>query len=120
MSTIVLINGTEYELSHKLRVAYMIQDQHNHKPYTEVFKEMASMTLENQIKILYAAFSIENKAENPKTKRIEPIMTAQEFLDYYLDNFTLTDVMDQLQSVIKGITGNTDDNKAEDGSEGNQ
>ena len=32
------INGTEYSLGTTLRVAYKVQGQHNHKPYTEVFQ----------------------------------------------------------------------------------
>lgn len=92
------INGTEYELSSRLRVAYKIQGMNNHKPYTDVFKEMGEQTLEKQIEVLYAAFADANPQEAKE-------ITQQKFLDYYLDNYTLSDVMDQLQHVIEGIMG---------------
>ena len=93
-----IINGAEYPLSTTLRVAYKVQGQHNHKPYTEVFKGMGDMTLEQQINILYASF----QCANPEQAKF---ITAQNFLDYYLDNYNLKVVMDQLQAVIEGIMG---------------
>ena len=93
-----IINGAEYPLSTTLRVAYKVQGQHNHKPYTEVFKGMGDMTLEQQINILYASF----QCANPEQAKF---ITAQAFLDYYLDNYNLKVVMDQLQAVIEGIMG---------------
>ena len=93
-----IINNTEYELATTLRVAYKVQGQHNHKPYTEVFKSIGDMTLEDQIGILYAAFA----CANPDQAKF---ISRQIFLDYYLDNYTLTQVMEQLQAVIEGITG---------------
>lgn len=92
------INGTEYDLSTTLRVAYKVQGQHNHKPYTEVFKGLGDMTLEQQINILYASF----QCANPEAAKE---ITSQEFLDYYLDNYNLKIVMDQLQAVVQGIMG---------------
>lgn len=103
----VTINGTEYELATTLRVAYKVQGQHNHKPYTEVFKNLGDMTLEDQINILYAAF----QCANPDAAKT---LTAQKFLDYYLDNYNLKIVMAQLQSVVKGIMGTEgEDDEAE-------
>ena len=96
---ITMINGVEYPLATTLRVAYKIQGQHNHKPYSKVFSEIADMHLEEQIGILFAAFQV----ANPEVK-----MTQQQFLDYYLDNYTLKDVMDQVKDVVQGITGMTD------------
>ena len=96
------INGTEYELSTTLRVAYKVQGQHNHKPYTEIFRNLGEMSLEQQINILYAAFQCANPQACSK-------ITAQTFLDYYLDNYTLKHVMQQLQSVVKGIMGGVED-----------
>lgn len=93
-----IINGAEYPLSTTLRVAYKVQGQHNHKPYTEVFKSMGDMTLEQQINILYASF----QCANPEQAQF---IKAQNFLDYYLDNYNLKVVMDQLQAVIEGIMG---------------
>lgn len=99
---VTIINGTEYELSTTLRVAYKVQGQHNHKPYTEVFKGLGDMTLEQQINILYASF----QCANPEASKE---ITAQKFLDYYLDNYNLKVVMDQLQAVVKGIMGTEDE-----------
>ena len=98
----VNINGTEYELSTTLRVAYKVQGQHNHKPYTEVFQGLGDMTLEQQINILYASF----QCANPEAAKE---ITSQKFLDYYLDNYNLKIVMDQLQAVVKGIMGTEDE-----------
>ena len=92
------INGTEYDLSTTLRVAYKVQGQHNHKPYTEVFKGLGDMTLEQQVDILYASF----QCANPEAAKE---ITSQKFLDYYLDNYNLKVVMDQLQAIVQGIMG---------------
>ena len=110
----IIFNEKEYNLATTLRVAYMVQGQHNHKPYTEVFQQIGNMTLEDQIAILYAAFACANKDE-------AKFITRQNFLDYYLDNYTLSDVMSQLQSVIEGITGQTlnDVEESKETSQGN-
>lgn len=94
----ITINGKQFLLSSRLRVAYKIQGMNNHKPYTEVFKDMGEQTLEKQIELLYAAFA----DANPDYARE---MNQQKFLDYYLDNYTLSDVMEQLRCVIEGIMG---------------
>lgn len=94
----VEINGVEYSLATTLRVAYKVQGQHNHKPYTEVFKSIGDMHLEDQIGILYAAFECANPAETSKIKR-------QNFLDAYLDTYNLKVMMEHIQGVIKGIMG---------------
>lgn len=93
---IVCINGTDYPLATTLRVAYKVQGQHNHKAYSKVFAEIGDMTLEDQIGILFAAFQV----ANPEVK-----MTQDQFLNYYLDNFNLKIVMDQVKEVIQGIMG---------------
>ena len=104
------INGTEYDLSTTLRVAYKVQGQHNHKPYTEVFQGLGDMTLEQQINILYASF----QCANPEAAKE---ITSQKFLDYYLDNYNLKIVMDQLQAVVKGIMGTEDEDEPQSTSE---
>jgi len=105
-----VIDGQEYPLATTLRVAYMVQGQHNHKPYTEVFKNIGDMTVEDQIGILYAAFCCANPGvQDPKTGKMRPQFTREEFQNYYLDNYNLKDLMDQLQGVIKGIMGTTDE-----------
>lgn len=105
-----VIDGQEYPLATTLRVAYMVQGQHNHKPYTEVFKNIGDMTVEDQIGILYAAFCCANPGvQDIKTGKMRPQFTREEFQNYYLDNYNLKDLMDQLQEVIKGIMGTTDE-----------
>lgn len=94
----VKINGQEYELATTLRVAYKVQGQHNHKPYTEVFRSLGDMHLEDQIGILYAAFECANPDACNFIKR-------QNFLDSYLDTYNIKTMMDHIQSVIKGIMG---------------
>lgn len=96
----IVYKGAEYPLAQTLRVAYMVQGQHNHQPYTKVFERIGEMTIEEQINILYASF----KCANPEVVVAQNI-TSQVFLEYYLDNYNLKDVMEQLQAVIKGITG---------------
>ena len=94
----VKINEVEYPLASTLRGAYKVQGQHNHKPYTEVFKSIGDMVLEDQIGILYAAFECANPSEIFKIKR-------EDFLIAYLDTYNLKIMMDQIQEVIKGIMG---------------
>lgn len=93
---IVTINGVDYTLATTLRVAYKVQGQHNHKAYSKVFAEIGDMSLEEQIGILFAAFQV----ANPEVK-----MTQAQFLDHYLDNYTLKILMDQVKEVIEGIMG---------------
>ena len=101
------INGTEYPLATTLRVAYKVQGQHNHAPYTQVFEKLGEMTLEDQIGILYAAFEV----ANPEQAKF---ITKKAFLDEYLDNYNLTEVMDQLKAVVEGIMGKKLDTPSED------
>lgn len=92
----VKINGTTYEMACTLRVAYMVQGQHNHKPYSKVFSELGDMVLEDQVGILYCAF----KAANPNFN-----MSREEFFNYYLDNISMKEVMEQIKEVIQGVMG---------------
>lgn len=107
----VKINGGEYPLACTLRVAYKIQGQHNHKPYTEVFKSIGEMHLEDQIGLLYAAFECANPGEVFKIKR-------QDFLESYLDTYNLKIMMEHIQSVIKGIMGEDFFDEGEDAASG--
>lgn len=100
----VEINGVTYELATTLRVAYKVQGQHNHKPYSKVFSEIGDMTLEEQIGILFAAFQVANPGN---------LMKQQDFLDYYLDHYTLKTVMNQVKEVVQGIMGVDDFEVAE-------
>lgn len=96
------INGTDYPLATTLRVAFIVQGQHNHKSYLEVFKVVDKMTVEEQLGIVYAAF----KCANPEQSAF---ITQGKFQDYCLDHMNLKDLMDKMQAVIKGITGEGDD-----------
>ena len=94
-----VINGTEYTLATTLRVAYMVQGENNHKPYSKVFSDLGDMCIEDQIGILYCAF----KVANP-----DVLMPKKTFIDFYLDNTTIKQIMDQLKVLIQAITGVTD------------
>lgn len=94
----IKLKDREYNLASTLRVAYKVQGQHNHAPYSKVFEKLGEMTLEEQIDILYAAFEVANPDE-------AKFINHKVFLDEYLDNYTLSEVMNQLQEVIKGIMG---------------
>ena len=90
--------GTDYSLATNLRVAYNVQGQHNHKPYTEVFKNIGDMTVEDQLGIIYCSF----KCANPDT-----IVTREQLQNYLLDNMNLKDMLDVLQGIIQGIMGSS-------------
>lgn len=92
----VTINGVEYALASTLRVAFQVQGQHGHKPYSQVFSEIGDMPLESQIAFLYAAFQV----ANPSSK-----ITEQQFLNSYLDNYDLKTMMNMIKEVIQGIMG---------------
>lgn len=94
----ITLNDKKYELATTLRVAYQVQGQHNHAPYSEVFQNIGDMVLEDQVGILYCAFKVANPDEAKFILRTD-------FFNYYLDNYTLKQVMDQLEAVIKGIMG---------------
>ena len=103
---VIKINDKEFPLATNLRVAYKVQGQHNHKPYTAVFQSIGDMAIEEQIDIIYAAFTVANPD-------MALTMTQKNFLNYCLDNFNLREVMGMLTGVIKGITGK--DEESEDG-----
>lgn len=91
-----VINGVEYPLATTLRVAYQVQGQHNHRAYSKVFADIGDMTIEDQIGILFCAFQVGNP---------DVAMLKQTFINYYLDNVNLKQIMDQLKAVIQEITG---------------
>lgn len=92
----ITVMGSQYPIANTLRVAYALQGQHNHKAYSEIFANIGDMPLEKQIDIVYLAF----KTANPSTD-----ITQKQFLDYYLDNMQLSEVMDQIAYIVEGITG---------------
>lgn len=91
----IKINDNNYDMACTLRVAYNIQGQHNHKAYLEIFQSIDKMTLEEQIKMLYASYKCANSSA--------PI-TEKEFMDAVLDNYNLMDVMDMINELVEGIT----------------
>lgn len=93
----ITIDGNEYELATTLRVAYKLQNYNNHKSYTDIFAEMGNMGIEDQILILYCAFSVANPTNTEITK--------QKFIDWFLDNSNVTDIMELIQQVVSGILG---------------
>ena len=109
----VNIKGAEYPLATTLRVAYKVQGQHNHKSYTEVFKGIGEMHLEDQVGIVYASFECANPSEVFKIKR-------QDFLEAYLDTYNLKTLMAHIQEIIEGIMGKDflEEEPAEESSEG--
>ena len=104
--------GQEYALSNKLRVAYRVQGQHDHKPYTEVFSGVGDMPIEDQIGIIYESFWCANPEARDKISR-------QQFLEEYLDKYDVKTLMEQLREIIQGIMGVKDDDLAVAASEAN-
>ena len=110
----VKFKDKEYPLATTLRVAYRIQGQHNHKPYAEIFKGIGDMTLEDQVGIIYESFlcGSRNDLNVQNIKRTE-------FLEDFLDNYTLSEMMNMLQEVIKGIVGESATETSEENAQGN-
>lgn len=100
--TSVVLGGKTYELATTLRVAYRVQGQNNHKPYSEVFANIGDMPLEDQVGILYEAFWCANPM-------VRAQYTRQQFLEEYLDRYNVKQMMLQLKAVIQGIMGIKDD-----------
>ena len=94
----ITIRGNEYELATTLRVAYNIQGQHNHRSYIEIFEDIDKMTLEQQIGIVYASF----QAANPDSSKL---IKQPDFLNEFLDNYNLTELMKYVKGIIAGIMG---------------
>ena len=108
----IIFRGQEFPLSTTLRVAYEVQNQHNHKPYAQIFETLGDMTLEDQISVLWAAFKCANK-----DYVVSESLKFKDFLEEYLDTYNLSDLMMTLKNIIKGITGKDDEddeNKSSD------
>ena len=106
MDMSIKIKGVEYPLATTLRVAYMIQGQHNHKAYLDIFQGLESMKLDDQIRMIYASF----KCANKDTK-----ISEKEFIDEILDNYGLMPMMQLIRDIIDGITygGMSEEERAE-------
>ena len=94
------INGNEYKLACNLRVAYALQNQHNHEAYSSILSRVGEMPLEQQIDVLYVAFQIANP-EDAKS------FTREMFRTYILDHdeFNAYVILQLIKSVIAGILG---------------
>ena len=103
---VTTIDGVEYPLDTTLRVAFQVQGANEHRAYSKVFAEIGDMLLEKQIEILYLAFKIANP-EAAKT------FNQMQFLNYYLEHFTLREIMGQLEAVIQGVLGKEDEGTSE-------
>ena len=103
----IKLNGSEYTLACTLRVAYELQNQHNHAAYSKILSEVGNMPLEQQLDFLYIAFRIANP-EVAKT------FTKEMFRLYILDNeeFNASVIVDMLKGVISGIMGKEIPNNA--------
>lgn len=94
----IVLNGKEYTLASSLRVAYTIQNQHNHKSYVELLSSIDKMNLEDQVGIVYAAFKVANPFDAQS-------ITRDKFFNIFLDNFTVKDLSEYMNAVISSILG---------------
>lgn len=95
--------GTEtYDLATTLRVAYEIQGLNNHRSYLEVFQDIDTMTLEQQIGIVYSAFKVANREK-------AQFMKLNEFTDKFMDEHNLMYLMNLIKEIIEGITGKNEE-----------
>ena len=94
------LNGNEYPLACNLRVAYVLQNQHNHDSYSSILSRIGEMPLEQQIDVLYAAFQI----ANPETAKT---FTREMFRTYVLDldAFHASVILQIIKKIISGILG---------------
>ena len=94
------LNGNEYPLACNLRVAYALQNQHNHESYSSILSRVGEMPLEQQIDVVYAAFQI----ANPETAKT---FTREMFRTYVLDNdeFNASVILSIIKDIISGILG---------------
>ena len=94
------LNGNEYPLACNLRVAYALQNQHNHESYSSILSRVGEMPLEQQIDVIYAAFQI----ANPETAKT---FTREMFRMYILDHdeFNASVILNIIKDIISGILG---------------
>lgn len=97
--------GTEtFDLATTLRVAYEIQGFNNHKSYLEIFQGIDTMTLEQQIDIVYASFKVANKEK-------AQFLNRKAFSEMFMDEHNLSYLMDLIKQIIEGITGKTEEDE---------
>jgi len=96
----IQINGNEYPLATNLRVAYLLQNQHNHEAYSSILSRVGDMPLEQQLDLIYVAFSV----ANPDTAKT---FSKEMFRTYIFDHmeFNATVIMNFIRDIIAGILG---------------
>ena len=96
----IKLKANEYPLACNLRVAYVLQNQHNHESYSSILSRVGEMPLEQQIDVIYAAFQI----ANPETAKT---FTREMFRMYVLDHdeFNASVVLNIIKDIISGILG---------------
>ena len=94
----VKFRGQEYEIATTLRVAYLIQGQHNHANYMDVFEKIDKMSVEDQIGFVWAGFVAKNPEQAKFIKR-------SEFTMEFMDNYNLGELMEMIQQIMEGIMG---------------
>lgn len=94
------LNGIEYNLATNLRVAYLLQNQHNHESYSSILSRVGDMPLEQQLDLIYVAFQV----ANPDTAKT---FTKEMFRTYIFDSdeFTATTILNLIRDIIAGILG---------------
>lgn len=92
----IKFQGEEYELSSKLKVAFLIQKAFNHKPYTEVFREVGTLGIDRQIEIIWLAF----REENPE---VAIGLSLTKFQEGLFEESNVTYIYEALTGVIEGI-----------------
>ena len=94
------LNGNEYPLACNLRVAYVLQNQHNHESYSSILSRVGEMPLAQQLDVIYAAFQI----ANPATAKT---FTRELFRMYILDHaeFNASVILNIIKDIISGILG---------------
>ena len=95
----ITLKGKELTLAANLRVAYELQSFHNHKSYMDIFSEMDSMKLEEQVDIVFLAAKNGKNDEFPYDKK--------SFLDAYLDENNASGLMNTIEKIMYGILGKT-------------
>jgi hypothetical protein len=90
----IKINGQDYPVNTSLRAAKQIPATFGHKPYMDLFRGFASMSIEDQIKILYTPFNL----ANPN------VMSLAQFTDYILDTWGIYEIIDKTSDIIDAIT----------------
>ncbi len=104
------LDGKTYSLATNMRVAYEIQNCNNHTSYKDVFSRIGDMTIEEQIQIVYCAYSVANKNADIK-------LSEKQFLHTYLDDVdqNLNSLMTTIKAIVSGIMGKSLDETGEEG-----